>query len=385
MTRRQLVALLATSYLARVPVTAIPLGLILVARADGHPYSDAGLLIGVYTLALSVTSPLLGGLADRFGAPAVFGVGAPTCALALATIGLEPAHTALPVLLVLAAVAGAALPPLGALTRGLLTPRLSAERRARVFAIDATAQELCFISGPLVLALGVAVASARISLVALGAFQVVGAIVFWLVGRTLVAARVQTAERPGSPLRSGALRTLLAIALMTGALFGAFELAITAALDAAGQRNRAGLLLGIWSGGSLVGGLLNVRWPTADTRRRLTGSLVLSIVAASLTAVVSGHPWALALALLVAGIVQAPLMACCYVLVPLFARNRVTEAFGWLTSAVVGGIAIGSALAGGLVNGHGAEAGFAIGVVAPLLALALVRGPLARASGLIVK
>jgi MFS family permease len=127
---------------------------------------------------------------------------------------------------------------------------------------------------------------------------------------------------------------------------------------------------------------MNVRWPGADARRRLTGSLVLSVAAATLAAAVCGHPWALAAALVAAGIVQAPLMACCYVLVPLFVRTRVSEAFGWLTSAVVGGIAIGTALAGGLVDGHGAAAGFAIGVVAPLLALALVRGPLARASPL---
>ena len=122
-------------------------------RESGRGYDLAGLATGAYVVGLSVTAPVIGRLADRFGAPRVFLAGAPLCAVGL--IGLVAGADSLPVSPRCSrwrALAGAALPPLGALTRGLMTPLLSDERRTRVFAIDATAQELCFIGGPLVLA-----------------------------------------------------------------------------------------------------------------------------------------------------------------------------------------------------------------------------------------
>jgi predicted MFS family arabinose efflux permease len=71
------------------------------------------------------------------------------------------------------------------------------------------------------------------------------------------------------------------------------------------------------------------------------------------------------------GVTQAPLMAVGYALVPRLVDVRLSEAFAWLTSAVVGGIAVGTTLAG-LASEHlGAGAGFLIGAVAPVAALVL--------------
>ena len=144
--RRAIGLLLVASYFARVPVTATSLALILAMRESGRGYAAAGLATGVYVAGLAITAPLIGSLADRFGAPRVFGVGAPLCGLALVGFALGVESQPLVVLLIVAAVAGASLPPLGALTRGFLTPLIpDDERRSRLFAIDATAQEICLI------------------------------------------------------------------------------------------------------------------------------------------------------------------------------------------------------------------------------------------------
>lgn len=369
---RTIAVLFAASYIARVPVTAITLGLILLLRASGRGYDLAGLATGAYVVGLSVTAPVTGRLADRFGAPRVFLIGAPVSAAAL--LALVTGADSLPVaaILGLALVAGAALPPLGALTRGLMTPLLSEHQRSRIFAIDATAQELCFICGPLVLAGLVAIGTESQAMTAIAAMLAAGAVLYWAVARRLpVAATAGSRESGPAPFRSSGLRALLAITVLVGFMFGAIELSIAAALDDAGQRDLAGLYLAVWSGGSLLGGLAAVRWPGHDLERRQHLALFAAGTTALLIVPAAASPGLLAAALFLQGITQSPLMAVGYAIVPHVIDRRLSEAFAWLTSAVVGGIAAGTAAAGAATEHVGAGAGFLIGALAPLIALAL--------------
>jgi MFS family permease len=369
---RSIALLFAVSYLARVPVTAITLGLILVLRESGRGYDLAGLATGAYVIGLSVTAPFIGRLADRFGAPRVFLMGAPLCTIGL--LGLVAGADSLPVpaLLALATLTGAALPPLGALTRGLMTPLLSEERRTRLFAIDATAQELCFIGGPLVLAGLIAVGTASQALVVIAGMLAAGAVLYWGVARRLPRTSTADAEELGpAPWRFGGLRALLIVTVLVGAMFGAIELSIAAALEDHGSRDLAGTFLAIWSAGSLIGGLAAVRWPGRRLERRQQALLAGATLSALLLVPAATSPTLLAGALFLHGFTQAPLMAVGYAIVPRVVEGRLSEAFSWLTSAVVGGIAIGTALAGSASDAFGAGAGFLIGALAPATALGL--------------
>ncbi len=369
---RSIALLFIASYIARVPVTAISLALILVLRESGRGYGLAGLAAGAYVVGLAITAPVAGRLADRFGAPRVFLVGAPICGLGL--IGLVAGASSLPVpaLLGLATLAGAALPPLGALTRGLMTPLLSELQRARVFAMDATAQELCFMGGPLVLAVLIALGTASQALVVIAAMLAAGAVLYWAVARRLPRVPHDAgAERGPAPIRSSGLRALLAVSVLVGAMFGAIELSIAAALEDAGSRDLAAMFLAIWSAGSLAGGLAAVRWPGTDLERRQHVALIAAAASAFVLVPAAGAPVALAVVLFVQGVTQAPLMAVGYALVPRLVDARLSEAFAWLTSAVVAGVAIGTTLAGFASEHLGAGAGFLIGAVAPLVALGL--------------
>ena len=267
----------------------------------------------------------------------MFLVGAPLCGVGL--IGLVAGADTLPViaLLALAPLAGAALPPLGALTRGLMTPLLSEDRRARVFAIDATAQELCFIGGPLVLAALIALGSAAQALVVIPGMLAAGAVLYWAVARRLPRVPHGTgAERGTGADPQPGLRALLAVSVLVGAMFGAIELSIAAALEDAGSRDLAGMFLAIWSAGSLVGGLLAVRWPGRRPGAPPAPRALATAAAAFVLVPAAGTPVALAIALFAQGVTQAPLMAAGYALVPRYVEGRLSEAFAWLTSAVVG-------------------------------------------------
>ena len=77
-------------------------------------------------------------------------------------------------------------------------------------------------------------------------------------------------------------------------------------------------------------------------------------------------PWpaVLAAALFVHGLFIAPTFAATYELIPAAAPARLTEAFAWMSTAIVGGVALGSALAGSVVAGGGPAVGFGLALAA---------------------
>ncbi len=79
-----------------------------------------------------------------------------------------------------------------------MTPLLSEAQRARVFAIDATAQELCFMGGPLVLAALIALGTASQALVVIS--------LMLAAGRGAVLGRRAAPAARAARHRSGARR-----------------------------------------------------------------------------------------------------------------------------------------------------------------------------------
>src|SRR5919206_631264 len=108
-----------TSCIAQLPMGALGLLLILHVRDVTGTYAAGGAVAAAYTLALGASNPLLARAADRRGPRAVLVAGAPVCAAAIVAQALLADGAPLVVRLVLAVVAGAAQPPVGALRRRL--------------------------------------------------------------------------------------------------------------------------------------------------------------------------------------------------------------------------------------------------------------------------
>jgi MFS family permease len=362
--KRTLAALFAACYLARLPVTAISLAIVLAVRETGGAYALAGLAAGAFTLGLSLTAPLLARVADRRGAPVVIVVGSAVSGSAL--IALAAGLGSLPAAAVpaLALVAGAAVPPLGAILRALLPILVPAGRLPRVYALEATGQELLFVIGPAALAAAVALGSARAAVTALGVLLVAGGFLFAAVARQRRRPHDAADASAASPLRAPALRAILAVAALFGMVFGTIEISTAAALERAGARDASGLVLAIWSAGSLTGGLTIARRTGREARLRLRSLLTASVVAALPLPLLVPWPAVLAAALFVHGLFIAPTFAATYELIPAAAPARLTEAFAWMSTAIVGGIALGSALAGSAVAGGGPAVGFGLALSA---------------------
>ena len=114
---------------------AIGLLLVLHTQALTGSYAAGGLAAGAYALALGLSNPVLGRVADRRGQTLLLRAGAPVAAAAIVAVALLPAGAPQGAIVACAVVAGLAQPPVGACMRALwptLLPRpRPAPRRLR--------------------------------------------------------------------------------------------------------------------------------------------------------------------------------------------------------------------------------------------------------------
>lgn len=139
--------------------------------------------------------------------------------------------------------------------------------------------------------------------------------------------------------------------VLMGASLGAIDVGLPSLALNAGSRPSSGLLLALWSVGSLSGGLWfgsrSWRAPLAERYRVLTVATVISTAPLIAARTI---PEGMACALL-AGVTIAPAFSCLYTLVGrVVSPGTETEASTWAATALIVGLAIGSALAGGAID-----------------------------------
>ncbi|MFF3289836.1 MFS transporter [Streptomyces sp. NPDC003023] len=364
-------AFTAGNLVARLPMGMFSVSAVIMIAGSRGSYALAGAVTATGLAVTALVAPWTARLVDRYGQAriavpatvlAVFG----SLALLLC-VRLDAPDWAL-----FASYAATATSP--------NTGGMSRARWAHLHPGDATAlhtansfeqaaDELCFMLGPVVAAL---LCSALFP----EAGTLVGALLL-LTGVLLFAAQRST-EPPvapripaGSPLRSRGMPALLAVLLATGAVFGSMEVVTIAFADGP----LAGPVLALQAAGSCAAGLLYGRSPRAarltTCLAAMTALMSLPLVAAAGTGVLP----AVAGALLVAGMATAPTMVTGMTLVQrLTPRAQTNEGMTLAVTALLGGVAAGSATGGYVVERLGAAHGYAIPVCAAALALLLASG-----------
>jgi MFS family permease len=376
--------LLSSAVVGRMPTAMAGLAIVLLVREAGGSYAVAGLVAGTYSVALAVTSPLLGRLVDRVGQTRVLVACAVASALSFGALAAA-GRSASPLLLAgLAALAGASIPPVGACMRALWSDLLDHGGQLQAaFAVESTVQELIFVVGPPLVALLAAVFSPAAAVLGTGALLLagVGAFVTTPASRAWRPRR-RAADWAGA-LRSPGIRAVLATAVLLAGAFGTIDVTVVARAEQLGSRVLAGPLLALWAAGSLAGGLaFGSRASDRGPEQRMVGLLALVAAMIALLAVASGLAQ-LAAGMVLAGLGIAPAVACLYLLVDRLApAGTVTEAFTWVTTAFATGFAAGNALGGTLVQQVGTDRAFlvAAGGVAAAALLARLRRPALAAS-----
>jgi MFS family permease len=356
--------LLASAVLGRLPSGMFSLAILLFVHARTSSFLAAGVAVGAFALAGAAAGPPLGALVDRTGQTRVLLAAAGGQAMllvALVLVGEAMVPTA--AIVALAALAGAVQPPIAGCIRALWS-ELAVDEAAleTAYALDATTQEIIWTLGPLLVGSTAALLSPAAAVLLCAAITV-GGTLFFASSALSSGWRADTRERtPGGALASRGLRALLGTALLAGVVIGAVEVGLPALAVQLHSRWAAGPLLALFSIGSMVGGLLySARSSSLEIGLRYR--VLLIAMAIAVAPLIAARSLAAGLALsALAGLGVAPMLSAQFSLVGALAKaGTTTEAFTWHRAATIAGMAAGSALAGSLVDAHGAAAAFALG------------------------
>ena len=368
---RPVVTLLGAALLARLPVMAAMIPVSFLAKDAAGNFGWAGVVAGANSVGMAVGGPIWSRLADRRGGRwVVIGTGV-AWGVGMAVLALLPSdwYRLMPVI---SGLAGFVVAPVTATCRAAWPRLVQGPQLRTVYALDATAQEVLFSVGPLLGAIAVSFASPRAGVLT-AALLAAGSI--WWFGLRQPPA-VPHDESMGARLTAPQLLwhrhrlpLILAFALCVTS-FASVSLGIVAFADEHGNRLIAGVLETVWAIGSLLGGLVMGALPgRRDSyvwKRTLLVSLgMLSCVFATRS------PVSLGIGLLLAGCVLAPTVGALYERLGALTPDSVRiEVFGWMTSGAMVGGAIGSSVAGQVVESFGVEYVWVLASVLTLLAAA---------------
>ena len=366
--------LLSTALFARLPQGMSSLAVLLLVRGSTRSYAAAGIAVGALGLATAVGAPLLGRMIDRLGRARVLMRAALVYAAAQgALVAAAQLRAGAVLLVVLAFAAGAALPPVAPAVRALMRD-VFADRavRERAYALESVVQELIWIVGPLLVALVITFCSPAVAVLVTALQALVGTALFVRGPLVHDGDRAAAPARGVAALGNAVLRALLIPVALTGIALGSTEVGLPSLALHAGSRSASGVLLAVWSVGSMAGGLwYGARHWRASLSARYA-ILLLAAVLCTAPLIAARSLTAALITSVLAGVTIAPVFSCQYALVGhAVTPGTETEAFTWVSAALIGGIAAGSAAGGGLITAAGFSAPFALACAAMGVAGAL--------------
>lgn len=361
----------AAGFLGRMPLSMMGIGVVtMISQLTGR-YGLAGALSATIALAAAALGPQVSRLVDRYGQRRVLRP-ATLIALSAAAGLLCAAHFGWPdwTLFVCAAGIGS-VPSLGAMIRARWaalyrgTPKLHT-----AYSFESVVDEVCFIFGPII-SIGLSTAWFPEAGPLLAAcFLAAGA--FWLTAQRATEPAPHPREKHGrgSALRSPALQVLVATFAATGAIFGAVDVVTVAFADERGHKAAASLVLALYAAGSCTAGVVFglLHFTGAPARRWLLGVCAMGVSMIPLLLV--GNLPLLAVALFVAGLSIAPTMITTMSLIEEHVpRAKLTEGMTWVSTGLAVGVALGSSMAGWVIDAAGARAGYGVPAVSGAVAV----------------
>ncbi|WP_326590471.1 MFS transporter [Streptomyces brevispora] len=378
--------------LGRLSYGMVPLALLLAIRDATGSYSVAGAAMALFGAASVFLSPARAALIDRYGPRRVLPPMAGLYAAVLGALALVTWRPGAPPLALgaLAVAAGVCTPPLGPVMRTLwsgLVPDRELLRRA--YSLDGVAEELLYVTGPLLVGLIVRAGRPAAGVLAGAVLVFVGALA--LVSSPAVPRRHTSPEpapsdAPAAPrMRLHAIPALRHAVLVTAAVglcLGALDLLVVAFTEQLHRAAAVSWVLAALSAGSAVGGLAYgaVRWRTTNRVRLVVAAAGMG--AALMVAGLSPRLYVLVAVVAVAGLFVAPVLTTAYLIADesVDAARR-TQAGAWVNTAFNAGSSGGTAAVGLLVGRLPLALCFALAAAPALLCAAASVRPRSRLAG----
>jgi MFS family permease len=326
-----------------------------------HSYGAAGLVLAAASVGQAIAGPLTSRLMGVIGMRIVLSVTLVACAASITVIALFP----MPIMItmIVAFIAGLSTPPIQPAVRTIYPKMVNSTQLTPLFSLDASAQELIWIAGPVVITFVAIQISTTIGLLLCSTIMVLGGIWF------IVLPEVGRVRIPRSRRKFGVVLTRPTVLLAT--IVGFLLVGSCAAVEAGVVANfgedgpEAGIVLAIWSLGSLAGGLSFGHLPIGPWA--LARRMLIVFVGVALAAMFMNFWW-LAITLIIAGAGIAPALAVIFSIVSSSVKfSDTAEAYGWVGTGQLIGAAIGSAVAGFLIDSNGAVGAFWVAGVLALV------------------
>ena len=350
---RGVARIMTAQLVARFPNGMLSLAFLLHIEHIAGTYFAAGLVLAATSIGQAIAGPLTSRWMGVWGMRRVLVLTMIVCATAVGTIALAPA---LPIGLYMAIgfVGGLSTPPIQPAVRTIYPKMVNSRQLTPLFSLDASAQEVIWVVGPVITTfLAIQVSTVLAILVAL-AFLVGGGI--WFISSPEVGrVRIPRSKRNlGAVLKKPAVLLATTTGFLLVGACASVEAGVVSAFGDSGPQ--AGLVLGLFAVGSLIGGLALGHIPIgpwALARRLFAVFVGMSLAAAFL------NFWWLAVTLFIAGIGIAPALAVMFAIVSSSVRfSETAEAYGWVGTGQLIGAAIGSAIAGFLIDRFNAPGAF---------------------------
>jgi MFS family permease len=346
------IRLLTGSWIGRLPFAMAVVAIPLAVRHSGGSYGFVGAMAATFAVAAAAGSPVLGRLVDRLGQTRVLLWTAPPGALGFVTIALFPQARA--AALAAAAVAGFATPPIEACLRALWPRLVLRADLERAYAVDSAAQELIFITGPLVVAVCVAVIEPAGALLAAAALGPAGVLVVATAAPSRTWRSQYRAAHWLGPMRSGPLVILLCSLTGAGFAVGVLNVYVVSYAEAQHVPGGAPALLALNATGSMIGAVAYGlrRWPLAPRGKAVLFMCGMIIGYGLLP--LHPRPAFMVPVMLLTGLFLAPLLTVVFLMVgELAPKGTSTEAFAWIVTLFTVGMSMGAAVVGLVIERAG--------------------------------
>ena len=339
--------MIAAQLVARFPNGMTSLAILLHVEQQTGSYGAAGLVLAAASVGQAVAGPVTSRWMGAWGMRRVLTLTLAVCALAVLALALLP--LTLPGYMALALVAGLSTPPVQAAVRTIYPKLVNSSQLTPLFSLDASLQEIIWIVAPVVITVVSTQVGTTQGLLLVAGILIVGGSWF-IAAPELGRVRIPRSRRSFGlvVLKPPVMLATILGFLLIGAC-SAVEVGVVATFGHGGLE--AGLVLAVFSIGSLAGGLTFGHIPIgpwAMARRMIIVTVGLVLTMLSLNIFWIGGT------LLLAGIGVAPALAVLFAITTASVKfSETAEAFGWAGTGQLIGAAAGSAVAGVLIDTNG--------------------------------
>ncbi len=344
--------IIAAQLTARFPGGMLSLAYLLHVERVHDSYGAAGLVLAATSIGQAIAGPLTSRWMGVWGMRKVLILTLVVCTGAILSIAIFP--MSVPMYMIVGFIGGLSTPPVQPAVRTIYPKMVNSRQLTPLFSLDASAQEIIWVAGPVITTLIATQISTQTAIFVAAAFLVGGGI--WFISSPDVGrVRIPRSKRSFGTVLT---RRPVLLATITGFLLvgacAAIEAGVVAVFGHGGPE--AGIVLGIWAIGSLAGGLSLGHVPIGPWA--LARRMFLVFAGMALASIWLNFWW-LAGALLIAGIGIAPALAVIFAIVSSSVKfSDTAEAYGWVGTGQLIGAAIGSAIAGFLIDSNGAIGAF---------------------------